>query len=223
MKNGCEISTSRPPEMIEQALKGFRQALRERSIAAREAMDPAVRSALAARIRSRLAELIARVEPRRLGFCWPVRAEVDLRDLVGEWLARDALRVAALPVVIGAGAPMTFRRWVPGCAMVPDAYGIDIPAAGETIVPDCLVLPLVAFDDAGYRLGYGAGHFDRTIAAMAAAGAAPTLIGIGFELTRCPTIRPQPHDAPLDWLVTDAGIFARDGGSMRPSSSATDR
>lgn len=218
MKNDCEISTSGQPKMEHHALKAFRKALRESSIAAREAIDPAERGARAARICKRVAALIARLEPRRLGFCWPVRGEVDVRGLVGEWLAQDGSRIAALPVVSAVSTPMSFRRWFPGCAMVADVYGIDIPAAGEPIVPDCLVLPLVAFDEAGYRLGYGAGHFDRTIAALAAADRVPITIGIGFEITRCPTIHPQPHDMPLEWLISEAGTFRRDGASMRATS-----
>lgn len=206
---------SNRPEMDEQALRTFRKALRGQSIAAREAMEASERTAMATRICASLTGVIARVKPHRLSFCWPFRGEVDVRTVVGEWLAQDATHVAALPVVMAPRTPMTFRRWYPGCAMVSDTYGIDIPAVAELVVPDCLVLPLVAFDDAGYRLGYGAGYFDRTIEAIAASGPIPIVIGIGFELVRCPTIHPQPYDAPLDWLITEAGVFRRDGAAMR--------
>ena len=211
------------PAMDEPALKAFRKALRERSIAAREAMDEREHAAKAASICASLTAVIARVQPRRLGFCWPFRGEADVRAVLGKWLEQDASRIAALPVVMARRTPMTFRRWLPGCEMVADIHGIAIPAAAELVVPDCLVLPLVAFDDAGHRLGYGAGYFDRTIAALAAAGRAPTVIGIGFELVRCPTIHPRAHDAPLDWLITEAGVFTRDGTTMRPNSRAPDR
>lgn len=214
---------SKLPEMDESALKAFRKALREQSIAAREAMDLHEHAAKAESICNSLAAVIARMQPRRLGFCGPFRGEVDVRAEVARWLAQDATRIAALPVVMAPRTPMTFRRWLPGCAMVADVYGIEIPAAAESVVPDCLVLPLVAFDDAGYRLGYGAGYFDRTIETLAASGPRPTVIGIGFECVRCPTIHPQPYDAPLDWLVTEAGIFARDGAVMRPAQNSADR
>lgn len=206
--------------MDEQALKAFRRALRERNITAREAMSPAVHGAHAARICELLADVIARVGPLRLGFCWPFRGEIDLRGLVGDWLAQERRRVAALPVVVSPKMPMVFRRWTPACPMVADAYGIDVPAAGPNVVPDCVVMPLVAFDEAGYRLGYGAGHFDRTLAAIAATGPAPIAIGVGFELSRCRTIHPQAHDAPLDWLITEAGAFRRDGPTMRRFSQS---
>lgn len=209
---------SKLPEMDQTALRSFRKALRDKSIAAREAMDATQRAVKSASICGSLAVLIARVQPCRLGFCGPFRGEVDVRADIGKWLAQDPTRIAALPVVRAPRTPMTFRRWVPGCAMVADIYGIEIPAAAEPVVPDCLILPLVAFDDAGYRLGYGAGYFDRTIEALAAAGPRPTVIGLGFECVRCPTIHPQPYDAPLDWLITEAGIFARDGAGMRPAA-----
>jgi 5,10-methenyltetrahydrofolate synthetase len=209
--------------MDEQALKAFRKRLREHSIAAREAMDDIERTRCSARIGASLADLLVDIGPRRLGFCWPFRGEVDVRETVGAWLAQDASRVAGLPVVTAPRTAMTFRRWAPGAAMIDDAYGIAIPARDERLLPDCLVLPLVAFDDAGHRLGYGAGCFDRTIAALAAAGQRPTLIGLGFEYLRCRTIHPQPHDAPLDWLITEAGVFRREGAKMSPSSPATDR
>lgn len=208
---------SQPTDPQIQVLKAFRKALRESSLARREAMDPADRAAKAARIVARLQPVIARVAPRVLGFCWPFRGEVDVRELVTDWLAHDASRHAALPVVVAPRTPMVFRRWQPEGEMRADTYGIPIPLRDERLVPDCLILPLVAFDDAGYRLGYGAGYFDRTIAAITAERAAPTVIGIGYECVRVPTIHPQDYDAPLDWLITEAGAFRRDGAGMRRS------
>lgn len=209
---------SRRPAIDEQTPQAVRKRLRERSLAAREAMDERERAVASARIRAALAGLLSAIGARRLGFYWPVRGEVDVRETVGAWLAQDASRAAGLPVVTAPRTAMSFRRWAPGAAMTDDAYGIAIPAHDERLHPDSLVLPLVAFDRAGHRLGYGAGYFDRTIAALAAAGQRPGVIGLGFERQRCPTIHPQPHDAPLDWLITEAGVFHRDGGAMRPQT-----
>ncbi|MBK8336625.1 MAG: 5-formyltetrahydrofolate cyclo-ligase [Sterolibacteriaceae bacterium] len=206
---------SRQPAIDEQTPQAMRKHLRERSLAARAAMDERERTVASARIRAALAGLLADIGARRLGLYWPVRGEVDVRETVGAWLAQDASRAAGLPVVTAPRTAMTFRRWAPGAAMTDDAYGIAIPERDERLQPDCLVLPLVAFDQAGHRLGYGAGYFDRTIAALAAAGQRPSVIGLGFERLRCRTIHPQPHDAPLDWLITEAGLFGRDGGTMR--------
>jgi 5,10-methenyltetrahydrofolate synthetase len=120
-----------------------------------------------------------------------------------------------MPVVVIPAAPMIFRAWTPATPMTTDRHGIpvpvDIPADPTTgdaviepnIAPDILLLPLVAFDAAGYRLGYGGGYFDRTLAARVPR---PRAIGVGFELARVPDIRPQAHDLPLDAIVTEAGV-----------------
>ena len=202
-----------------QSLKTFRKNLRESSLAVREAMDTADRDARANRIVQRLAPVIDAIAPRILSFCWPFRGEVDVRAIVTDWLARDATHRACLPVVMAPRTPMSFRRWYPGCELREDTYAIPIPVNEEIVVPDCLILPLVAFDEAGYRLGYGAGYFDRTIEAIAKAGSVPVVIGIGYECVRVPTIHPQPYDAPLDWLITEDAVFRRDGATMRSVES----
>ncbi len=85
-----------------------------------------------------------------------------------------------------------------------DRYGIPTPAAGDFLQPQALLIPLVAFDAAGYRLGYGGGFFDRTLASL---HPRPLAIGVGFELNRVETIHPEAHDARLDAIVTEAGVM----------------
>ena len=109
-----------------------------------------------------------------------------------------------MPVVTAVGAPMVFRAWTPSAAMSSDRYGIPIPADGAAVIPDIVLLPLVAFDPQGFRLGYGGGYFDRTLAAMVPR---PRAFGVGFELGRVPDIRPQAHDIRLDAVVTEAGVL----------------
>jgi hypothetical protein len=87
--------------------------------------------------------------------------------------------------------------------------GIPYPAASAELAPDAVLLPMVGFDAAGYRLGYGGGYFDRTLAAFARR---PLVIGVAHELARLETIYPQPHDAAVDYLVTERGIYRRDSG-----------
>jgi 5,10-methenyltetrahydrofolate synthetase len=180
----------------------LRRSLREQALAAREALAAELRAGLTARIESHLDGLLARLAPESLAYCWPYRAEPDLRAWAGRWLAADAGRRASLPVVLDKATPLTFRRWTPDCAMVPDRHGIPVPASGEELEPAVLLVPLNAFDAAGYRLGYGGGYFDRTLAARQV-----TAIGIGFELGRVESVFPQAHDLPMDWLVTEAGAF----------------
>ena len=177
-----------------------RKFLRRHALQAREALDEAQRQRLTARLTAHLDGVIGEVAPRVLAFCWPFRAEPDLRAWVQDWLARDAQRTAALPVVVAAGTAMHFRRWTPGADMAPDRHGIPYPVVPEEVVPEAVIVPLNAFDAAGYRLGYGGGYFDRTLAQMDAVA-----IGAGFELGRVPSVLPQPHDLPMDWIVTESG------------------
>ena len=129
---------------------------------------------------------------------------MDLLPWMRRWLAVDTTRQAALPVVEDADAPMRFRQWTPDAPLACDRHGIPFPAEGAIVQPDALLVPLNVFDDAGFRLGYGGGYFDRTLAALRPA---PTGIGVAFELARADTVWPQPHDLPMDWIVTEAGAF----------------
>lgn len=179
-----------------------RRALRNHALQAREALTATAREALTRRLEAHLASLLVRLAPRCLAFCWPFRGEPDLRHFVAGWLATDADRRAALPVVLDREAPLVFRRWTPGMTLVPDRHGIPHPPAGEELVPQVVLVPLNAFDAGGYRLGYGGGYFDRTLAALEVCA-----VGVGFELGRTDSVLPQPHDQPMDWLVTEAGVF----------------
>ena len=88
--------------------------------------------------------------------------------------------------------------------MIADRYGIPTPAAGEFLVPQAMLLPVNAFDADGYRIGYGGGFFDRTLAALKPA---PLSIGVGFELARVDSVRPEAHDVRLAAMVSEAGVF----------------
>jgi 5-formyltetrahydrofolate cyclo-ligase len=183
----------------------FRLALRRERIAARLAMPETVHQQANARVVDHLRALLASRQPGLIGFCWPIRAEVDCRPLIARLL--DTGWRAAMPVVIAPDAPMQFRTWAPGVPMGADPYGIPVPATAACVTPDILLLPLVAFDPAGFRLGYGGGYFDRTLAAC---DPRPFAIGVGFALGAVATIHPEPHDIPLDAIVTEDGLQYRD-------------
>lgn len=140
--------------------------------------------------------------PRCVAFCWPIKHEPDVRSAVEQWAKLGAQ--AALPVVVNEDAPLAFRLWSPDTVLVPDRYGIPSPAAGDFVQPDLILLPLNGFDGAGYRLGYGGGYFDRTLAMLRPR---PLAVGVGFEINRVDSIRPEVHDQRLDWIVTEAGVF----------------
>jgi len=143
-----------------------------------------------------------------VGCYWPFRREFDclpyMRDVLG-----SGNRVA-LPVVVGRGQPLQFRCWTESAAMEAGVWNIPHPAEGEPVFPSALVIPLVGFDDAGYRLGYGAGYYDLTITGFAAR---PLLVGVGFEMSRLPTIHPQRYDQPMDVIITEVGT--REGFPQR--------
>ncbi len=179
-----------------------RKYLREHALKLRQAVPAERREAMTGQLVRHLDGLVSTLAPRSLGFCWPYRAEPDLRAWVQTWLAGGPGRVAVLPVVVERHAPMVFRRWIPGVPMALDRHGIPHPAEGDTLVPEVLLVPLNAFDDRGYRLGYGGGYFDRTLAGMQTVA-----VGVGFELGRVADTHPQQYDRPMQWVVTEAGVM----------------
>lgn len=182
----------------------WRKAQRVALMAARQALDAPAYRALSRAVLERLDRDFADLAPRLVGFYWPIRRELDPLPFVRKLI--EAGGAAALPMVVGKGQPLEFRRWSPGTKMAVGVYDIPYPAEGPAVAPDVLLVPLLGFDEAGYRLGYGAGYYDRTIASFAAK---PRLIGVGFELGRLATIHPQPHDIPMDVVVTERGVFPR--------------
>jgi 5,10-methenyltetrahydrofolate synthetase len=184
-----------------------RARLRREKIAAREMLPAAEHARLSALLEGHLEREFARRTAGVVAFCWPIRGEFDARPLVGRLLAQGWR--ACMPVVETLAAPMSFRPWTPATAMGVDPYGIPIPAAtAVSPPPDIVLLPLVAFDAAGFRLGYGGGYFDRTLAALSPA---PLAWGIGFELARTTALQPLAHDIRLDLIVTELGVAARNG------------
>jgi 5-formyltetrahydrofolate cyclo-ligase len=139
-----------------------------------------------------------------LGFYWPHRREYDPMAVVAPIIAQGG--PVALPAVVAKGQPLEYRLWHPEIVMTTGRYSFDIPhpAEGPAVVPDVLLVPLLGFDKDGYRLGYGGGYFDRTLAAYPVR---PKTIGVGFEIGRLETIHPRAHDIPMDMIVTERGVF----------------
>lgn len=195
-----------PPATASATGTGWRQQLRRQMLARRMAMSPAAHAEASGRIVALLLSEFPALAQGITGFCWPIRQEPDVRPALVQWISQGGR--AALPVVVAEQAPLAFREWLPEQALPLDRYGIPSPDQGELLHPHALLLPLNAFDAAGYRIGYGGGYFDRTLAAMTPR---PLTIGVGFECCRVESIRPEAHDEPLDWLITEAGVF-RAGG-----------
>lgn len=179
-------------------VRAWRKAQRARLIADRLAPPREARAVRDAAITPRIRAALPPMAGVVVGFYWPMRGEYDPRPLARA-LHAEGVQLA-LPVVVAKAAPMVFRPWFPGARLVPGIWDIPVPAEGEPVAPDLLLVPLVGFDAGRYRLGYGGGYYDRTLAAMPKR---PTTIGIGFEQGSLATIHPQPHDIPMDVIVTE--------------------
>ncbi|WP_303983283.1 5-formyltetrahydrofolate cyclo-ligase [Dongia mobilis] len=190
-------------------VKPWRKEARGKILAARSALPPTLRQGMTAALMERLHPLLQEAEGP-ISFYWPFRGEPDLRPLMRA-LAADGVEIA-LPVGTRIGEPLTFRPWEPGCPMARGIWDIPIPATDIEILPQTIIAPLVGFDAALYRLGYGGGFFDRTLAARRKPA---EVIGIGFAMFQLPTIKPQPHDIPMDRIVTDrsASLIVTAGGT----------
>lgn len=181
----------------------WRKAERQRLIAARLAESAETRAAWSERIAAALSDLVGAVEGLVISAYWPFRGEPDLRP----WMARmtEAGATCALPVVEEKGRPLSFRSWRDGEALARGVWNIPIPAAGRPVIPDISIAPVVGYDPQSYRLGYGGGFFDRTLAALSPR---PRVYGVGYVLQAIATIHPLPHDIPMRAIVTEAGVAA---------------
>lgn len=188
-------------------LMGWRQAERARLIAARLAMADDLRRCKDSGIQRHLETAVGDVAGRIVSAYWPVRGEPDPRPVLQVLAGRGAR--TALPVVVAPGEPLVFRTWAPGQPLMPGVWGIPAPLADvPRVVPDVVIVPVVGFDRAGHRLGYGGGYFDRTLGAMQHG---PYVVGVAYSEAAIPTIYPQPHDVPMNVVVTEQDVFRRTG------------
>lgn len=191
-------------------VKAWRKAERERLLRERMAVDgqtiAAWRHAIDARIEK---EFPSRMEGAVLGFCWPIKNEHDARYIAKT--ARDRGAITVLPVVVAPRTPLEFREWHPGVALATGPMDIPYPADSPAHSPTHVLLPMNGWDAEGYRLGYGAGFFDRT---LAAASRRPLVIGVSYEMARLETIHPQAWDIPVDKVVTERGTYERKAGRL---------
>ena len=136
-----------------------------------------------------------------VAFYWPIKDEPDLRPLMVEMQASG--RSIALPLVETRAAPLVFRLWTSETRMERGHWNIPVPPRdAPEVMPDVVLAPLMGWDSEGYRLGYGGGYFDRTLAALSPR---PFSIGVGLAAAKLPTIYPQPHDIPMDVILTERG------------------
>jgi 5-formyltetrahydrofolate cyclo-ligase len=190
-------------------LRIWRKTERERLVAARSALDHATLERYRQAIDAHLGRSFPGLASAKLAFCWPIKAEYDARHLVRTLRERGAL--TALPVVVAPKQPLVFREWHPGVEMAMGSLDIPYPVNSPEVVPDAVLLPMNGWDGAGYRLGYGAGFFDRTLSNFQEK---PAVIGVSYEMAKMETIHPQSWDIPVDWVVTEHGVYRRDSGRL---------
>ena len=143
------------------------------------------------------------MDPATVSGFFPYKSEIDLLGLLGRLKGEGW--TTGLPIVLGAGQPLVFRAWAPGEPTEPGAWEIPIPqASAQSVEPDVMLVPLLAFDREGYRLGYGGGFYDRTIE-MYRASKPLTAVGVAFAAQEVEKVIRGKHDQPLDWILTEAG------------------
>ncbi|WP_333815099.1 5-formyltetrahydrofolate cyclo-ligase [Tabrizicola sp.] len=186
----------------------WRKAERLRLRAERDALSVAERAAKGEAIGGHLLRFLearfGRLAGRVFSGYWPIKGEPDLRPVLASLHAAGA-RVA-LPLVEVKAAPLVFRRWTPETKMVRGDWNIPVPPPeAEAVVPEIALAPVMGWTQDRFRLGYGGGYFDRTLASLSPR---PFTIGIGLQSARLATIFPQPHDIPLDAILTEDGAQA---------------
>ena len=177
-----------------------RKSQRAQLIATRASLTD--RENLESSLQRRVADWLSRADLHALGFYFPIHGEPDLRPVVAAWLAADTRRVAALPVI--NGKTLEFHSWTLDAPMQGGSFGIPVPAQGRVVQPECLMIPCLAFDAGRYRLGYGGGYYDRTLAELVPY---PLAVGIAFEASRLESIGRRPHDVKMDVVITDAATY----------------
>jgi 5-formyltetrahydrofolate cyclo-ligase len=179
----------------------WRRAQRHRLRAERSAMSAEQHGYGSDEIMRRLSRLLDELQGATVGLYWPVSTEFDPRPLTDRLTEQG--RKVALPAVTKRHDTLEYRIWDRGMEMTNGTYGIPVPKERRLAKPNIVLVPLLGFDAANYRLGYGGGYFDRTLAVL---DPRPVTVGVGFEAARLHTIFPRPHDIAMDIIVTEAGL-----------------
>jgi 5-formyltetrahydrofolate cyclo-ligase len=181
------------------SIASWRRQQRAELMAKCEAMTSAERMKAVTAIAEKLDGLVAERGSSIVGIYWPIRHEPNLIPWARA-LARRTGVLLCLPVVVTPKAPLEYWSWVPGEPTQPGVWNIPVPIQRDVQSPDLVLAPVVGFDGERYRLGHGGGYFDRTLAGLAQP---PFAVGIGYEICALETIFPQPHDMPMDAILTE--------------------
>jgi 5-formyltetrahydrofolate cyclo-ligase len=184
--------------------------LRNEALRRRGALDSSLRESFAARLAEQGLVVARRVGASIVSAFLPIRDEPDTLPLIAALSAHGFRTV--LPVAVSREAPLIFRQWRPGDPTRPGAMKIREPlASAEALNPDLLFVPLACFDRRGHRIGFGAGHYDRSLAALRAAGRV-TAVGVAYSAAQAAEIPDEPHDQRLDFVLTERELIDCRGG-----------
>jgi 5,10-methenyltetrahydrofolate synthetase len=190
-------------------IKSVRKQLRAELVHKRMEISDIEYLALNAAISQSIVEHFKLLQWMKIGFYWPFQGEFDPLHAIAALRVRGTS--AALPVIVEKNHPLKFFEWFPAVKMANGIFNIPVPVDTEEIVPNALLIPMIGFDASGYRLGYGGGYYDRTLAAL---NPQPLKIGLAFEVGRISSIDPKPHDIPMDFIVTEKGVHHVNNGKI---------
>ncbi len=182
-------------------MKTWRQNQRQRLLEDRAALSAEQHQQIAQTCLRHVAAYLSDCQPGVLGIYWPIKGELDCRLLAESLIS--AGWILSVPVINNETRKLEFARWQPDTAMVSGTWNIPVPARPEWLNPDRFLVPLVGFDKANYRLGYGGGYYDRTLAECEDI---IETIGVGMEMGRFETIHPHERDIPMHRIITEAGM-----------------
>ncbi len=182
------------------AIDARKAAARKAAFARRKAVRGQARDEANAAAAARLAALLGPPAGRVLSGFMPIRGEISPLPVMADWAAQAPVCV---PVIAARATPLRFRAWRPDCRMIPGPFGARVPAGGAWLAPEVLIVPLLAFDRAGGRLGYGGGYYDRTLAGLRARGPVYA-VGYAFGAQEADAVPRDRFDQPLDAIVTEA-------------------
>ena len=178
-----------------------KKLLRKQLQAERQALPDRLRRA--AQLQEVLRVWLVSRHETAIGGYWPIKGEFDPLPALYRWSEVEASRRIGLPVIDRQSKQLRFHVWYPGCPMEDDAYGIPKPKDTEQFDPQLLLVPCVGYGPNGFRLGYGGGFYDRTLAAL---NPRPYAVGVGYAHGFIPWLEPEPHDVPLDAILNEDGV-----------------
>jgi 5,10-methenyltetrahydrofolate synthetase len=202
LSKASETCAASSADVVE--IKERRRNERKRLQAVRRTYAADERALATTTLLANLTKVCEGLEGDTIGLYWPIKGEIEICRWAARFAATRDIKTA-LPVVVARNSPLEFWQWRMGEPLTRGFWNIPVPANRNPVDPSILIIPLVGFYG-NYRLGYGGGYFDRTLAARVPR---PTAIGVGFEFCRLPDFTPLPHDIPMDFIVTDRAIYQR--------------